>query len=169
MIAARYYKFRIPGTFLTSGGLGTMGFGLPAAVGAAVAQKKLPVILFTGDGGFQMNEQELGTIIQENIPVKMVILNNSVLGMVRQWQNMFQGKRYSQTDLINPDFIKLADAYGIKAKRVEFREDLNSAIDEMLSFDGPYLLDIKVDKDMKVMPFIAPGSTVDEMKLVSND
>ena len=136
MIAARYYKFRIPGTFLTSGGLGTMGFGLPAAVGAAVAQKKLPVILFTGDGGFQMNEQELGTIIQENIPVKMVILNNSVLGMVRQWQNMFQGKRYSQTDLINPDFIKLADAYGIKAKRVEFREDLNSAIDEMLSFDG---------------------------------
>lgn len=99
----------------------------------------------------------------------MVILNNSVLGMVRQWQNMFNGKRYSETDLINPDFVCLAKAYGIKAERVELREDLEPAIQQMLSFDGPYLLEIMVDKDMKVMPFIAPGSTVDEMKLVSND
>lgn len=178
MVAARYYKFKHPDTFLTSGGLGTMGFGLPAAVGAAVAQKfmpednimkNFPVVLFTGDGGFQMNEQELGTIIQEKVPVKMVILNNSVLGMVRQWQNMFNGKRYSETDLINPDFVCLAKAYGIKAKKVEYRDDLESSIEEMLNFDGPYLLEIMVDKDMKVMPFIAPGSTVDEMKLVSND
>ncbi|MBR4266895.1 MAG: biosynthetic-type acetolactate synthase large subunit [Bacteroidales bacterium] len=165
MVAARYYGFKLPGTFLTSGGLGTMGFGLPAAVGAAIAQRKLPVILFTGDGGFQMNEQELGTIIQEKIPVKIVILNNSVLGMVRQWQNMFNNKRYSQTDLINPDFVTLASAYGIKAQKVEYRHQLNEAIDEMLNFNGPYLLDIVVDKDMKVMPFIAPGSAVDEMKL----
>ena len=178
MIAARYYKFKHPNTFLTSGGLGTMGFGLPAAVGAAVAQKfmskankmkNFPIVLFTGDGGFQMNEQELGTIIQEKIPVKIVILNNSVLGMVRQWQNMFNGKRYSETDLVNPDFILLAKAYGIKAKKVELREDLESSIQEMLSYEGAYLLEIIVDKDMKVMPFIAPGSTVDEMKLVSND
>ena len=131
--------------------------------------KNFPVVLFTGDGGFQMNEQELGTIIQEKVPVKMVILNNSVLGMVRQWQNMFNGKRYSETDLINPDFVCLAKAYGIKAKKVEYRDDLESSIVEMLNFDGPYLLEIMVDKDMKVMPFIAPGSTVDEMKLVSND
>ncbi len=166
MVAARYYSFKNPNSLLTSGGLGTMGFGLPAAVGAAVAQSKVPVILFTGDGGFQMNEQEMGTIIQEKLPVKMVILNNSVLGMVRQWQNMFNGKRYSQTDLVNPDFVTLASAYGIKGRKVEAREDLEPAISEMLSYDGPYLLDIIVDKDMKVMPFIAPGSAVDEMKLV---
>lgn len=166
MVAARYYSFKNPNSFLTSGGLGTMGFGLPAAVGAAIAQSKVPVILFTGDGGFQMNEQELGTIIQEKIAVKIVILNNSVLGMVRQWQNMFNGKRYSQTDLVNPDFVTLASAYGIKARKVVARGDLEPAISEMLAYDGPYLLDIIVDKDMKVMPFIAPGSAVDEMKLV---
>ncbi len=166
MVAARYYSFKNPNSLLTSGGLGTMGFGLPAAVGAAIAQNDVPVILFTGDGGFQMNEQEMGTIIQEHLPVKIVILNNSVLGMVRQWQNMFNGKRYSQTDLVNPDFVTLASAYGIKGRKVEARADLESAIDEMLAFDGPYLLDIIVDKDMKVMPFIAPGSAVDEMKLV---
>ena len=166
MVAARYYSFKNTNSFLTSGGLGTMGFGLPAAVGAAIAQSKVPVILFTGDGGFQMNEQELGTIIQEKIAVKIVILNNSVLGMVRQWQNMFNGKRYSQTDLVNPDFVTLASAYGIKARKVVARGDLEPAISEMLAYDGPYLLDIIVDKDMKVMPFIAPGSAVDEMKLV---
>lgn len=165
MVAARYYKFKHPGTLITSGGLGTMGFGLPAAVGCAVAQKDKHVILFTGDGGFQMNEQELGTIIQEQIPVKIVILNNGVLGMVRQWQNMFNGQRYSETDLINPDFVKLADAYGIKAKRVEKREELESAIDEMLNSKEAYLLDIYVDKDMKVFPFVAPGSAVDQMRL----
>ncbi|MCR5456376.1 MAG: biosynthetic-type acetolactate synthase large subunit [Bacteroidales bacterium] len=165
MVAARYYKFKTPNTFLTSGGLGTMGFGLPAAVGAAVAQSEKPVILFTGDGGFQMNEQELGTIIQERIPVKIVILNNSVLGMVRQWQTMFQRGRHSATNLINPDFVKLADAYGIKGRKVVDRAELEEAIDEMLAYDGPYLLDVVVDKDMKVMPFIAPGSAVDEMKL----
>lgn len=165
MVTARYYKFKTPNTFLTSGGLGTMGFGLPAAVGAAVAQSEKPVILFTGDGGFQMNEQELGTIIQERIPVKIVILNNSVLGMVRQWQTMFNRGRYSATNLVNPDFVKLAGAYGIKSRKVSERADLENAIDEMLSHDGPYLLDIEVDKDMKVMPFIAPGSAVDEMKL----
>ncbi len=165
MVAARYYKFKTPNTFLTSGGLGTMGFGLPAAVGAAVAQSQKPVILFTGDGGFQMNEQELGTIIQEHLPVKIVILNNSVLGMVRQWQTMFNGGRHSATNLINPDFVTLAAAYGIKARKVADRAGLDPAIDEMLDLDGPYLLDIEVDKDMKVMPFIAPGSTVDEVKL----
>ena len=178
MVAARYYKFKHPDTFLTSGGLGTMGFGLPAAVGAAVAQKFMPesnplkhfpVVLFTGDGGFQMNEQELGTIIQEKVPVKIVILNNSVLGMVRQWQNMFNGKRYSETDLVNPDFVTLAKAYGIRARKVSVREELEGAVDEMLSSEGAYLLEIEVDKDMKVMPFIAPGSAVDEMKLVCND
>lgn len=165
MIAARYYKFKYPNTFLTSGGLGTMGFGLPAAVGAAIAQKERPVILFTGDGGFQMNEQELGTIMQEQILVKIVILNNNVLGMVRQWQTMLQNKRYSATDLVNPDFVKLAEAYSIKARHVESRADLEPAIDEMLTFDGPYLLTIDVDKDMKVMPFIKPGKAVDDIVL----
>ncbi len=165
MIAARYYKFKYPNTFLTSGGLGTMGFGLPAAVGAAIAQKERPVILFTGDGGFQMNEQELGTIMQEQIPVKIVILDNSVLGMVRQWQTMLQNKRYSATDLVNPDFVKLAEAYSIKARHVVSRVELEPAIDEMLSHDGPYVLTIDVDKDMKVMPFIKPGSTVDNITL----
>jgi acetolactate synthase-1/2/3 large subunit len=165
MIAARYYKFKYPNTFLTSGGLGTMGFGLPAAVGAAIAQKERPVILFTGDGGFQMNEQELGTIMQEKIPVKIVILDNSVLGMVRQWQTMLQNKRYSATDLVNPDFVKLAEAYSIKARHVETRADLEPAIDEMLAHDGPYLLTIDVDKDMKVMPFIKPGKAVEDIVL----
>jgi acetolactate synthase-1/2/3 large subunit len=165
MIAARYYKFKYPNTFLTSGGLGTMGFGLPAAVGAAIAQKERPVILFTGDGGFQMNEQELGTIMQEQIPVKIVILDNSVLGMVRQWQTMLQNKRYSATDLVNPDFVKLAEAYNIKARHVVSRVELEPAIDEMLSHNGPYVLTIDVDKDMKVMPFIKPGSTVDNITL----
>lgn len=165
MVAARYYKYRIPGTFITSGGLGTMGFGLPAAVGCAVGQSDLPVILVTGDGGFQMNVQELGTIIQEKIPVKIMILNNGVLGMVRQWQNMFNDKRYSQTDLVNPDFVALAGAYGIKARRVSSREQLAPAIDEMLASDTAFLLDILVDKDMKVFPFIAPGTSVDQMKL----
>ncbi|MBQ5577053.1 MAG: acetolactate synthase large subunit, partial [Bacteroidales bacterium] len=165
MIAARYYKFKYPNTFLTSGGLGTMGFGLPAAVGAAIAQKERPVILFTGDGGFQMNEQELGTIMQEQIPVKIVILDNSVLGMVRQWQTMLQNKRYSATDLVNPDFVKLAEAYSIKARHVESRADLEPAIDEMLAHNGPYLLTIDVDKDMKVMPFIKPGKAVEDIVL----
>jgi acetolactate synthase-1/2/3 large subunit len=142
-----------------------MGFGLPAAVGAAIAQKERPVILFTGDGGFQMNEQELGTIMQEQIPVKIVILDNSVLGMVRQWQTMLQNKRYSATDLVNPDFVKLAEAYSIKARHVESRADLEPAIDEMLAHDGPYLLTIDVDKDMKVMPFIKPGKAVEDIVL----
>jgi acetolactate synthase-1/2/3 large subunit len=165
MMAARYYDFNTPNTLITSGGLGTMGFGLPAAVGAQVGQPDKTVVLFSGDGGFQMTVQELGTIFQHKLPVKMVILNNNFLGMVRQWQQLFNEKRYAHTDMPTPDFPLLANSYGIESLMVSKRDDLNEALDKMLQHNGPFLIEVKVEKESNVFPMIYPGKAVDEIVL----
>ncbi len=160
MIAARYSRFRRSRCFVTSGGLGTMGFGIPAAIGAKIAAPREQVILYTGDGGFQMTMQELGTIMQENTGVKMVILNNDYLGMVRQWQELFYGCRYSATPLVNPDFGKIAQAYGIATTTVTRRDQLDEAIADMLRDDRPYLLVVHVEPQGIVYPMTPAGETV---------
>lgn len=165
MYTARYYKFSNPNSLVTSGGMGTMGFGLPAAIGAQIGNPGKLVVAFLGDGGFQMTIQELGTILQYNIPVKIIILNNSYLGMVRQWQDMFFKKRYASTELINPDFVMIANGFSIPAKRVSKREDLKDSLEEMLAAKGPYLLDITIEKEGNVFPMIEPGSSVSEVRL----
>ncbi|MFA9390080.1 MAG: biosynthetic-type acetolactate synthase large subunit [Prolixibacteraceae bacterium] len=165
MVAARYFKFNQTKSVVTSGGLGTMGFGLPAAVGAQMGRPDRTVVTFIGDGGFQMTMQELGTIAQEKIPVKVVILNNNFLGMVRQWQELFFEKRYSFTELVNPDFIMLAGAFGIPARKVVKGDNLDAAIDEMLNTDGPFLLEVVVEKEDNVFPMVATGASVSEIIL----
>jgi acetolactate synthase-1/2/3 large subunit len=165
MIAARYYQFKTINSHITSGGLGTMGFALPAAIGAKLGSMEREIIAIIGDGGFQMNLQELGVVAQENLPIKIVILNNSYLGMVRQWQELFFKQRYSFTELKNPDFIKIAEAYGITAQRVEKRSELTSALNEMLSNDVPYLLEIVVEKQENVFPMVPSGCSVGEVRL----
>lgn len=165
MIANRYFKFKNNRSVITSGGLGTMGFGLPAAMGAKLAKPERTVISISGDGGFQMTLQELGTIAKYKIPVKMVILNNHFLGMVRQWQEMFFEKRYSFTEMDSPDFVQLAAAYQIPAWRVEKPEDLKSKIKNMLNEEGPALLEILVEKEGNVFPMVPSGAAVDEIIL----
>jgi acetolactate synthase I/II/III large subunit len=165
MVTSRYYKYKNPLTNVTSGGAGTMGFALPAAIGAQVAKPKHPVVAVIGDGGYQMTVQELGTIMQYNIPVKIVVLNNSFLGMVRQWQQLFHRKRYSFTEMINPDFIKIAEAYSIKASKVDKRENLKDSLVEMLEHNGPYFLEVVVEKEDNVFPMVPAGAGVAEVIL----
>ncbi len=165
MIASRYFKFREPRSNVTSGGLGTMGFGLPASIGAQLAAPDRTVITFIGDGGFQMSIQELGTISQDNIPVKMIILNNNFLGMVRQWQQLFFEKRYSFTGLKNPDFITIAKGYGIEGHKVESRDDLEGSIQKMIDYKGPYLLEVMIEKEDNVFPMVPSGASVSEVIL----
>jgi len=165
MIAWRYFDYRKTRTQVTSGGLGTMGFGLPAALGAQLDNYDRQVICVLGDGGIQMTIQELGTIMQTQAPVKIVLLNNNFLGMVRQWQQLFYEKRYSFTELDNPDFQKIADAYGFKANKVENRDGLKEAVADMFIHDGPYFLEVVVEKEDNVFPMVPSGSSVDEIRL----
>ena len=165
MVAARYYKFSHPNSFVTSGGMGTMGFGLPAGMGAKLGRPDKQVITFIGDGGFQMTIQELGTIFQYHVPVKIIILNNNFLGMVRQWQQMFMEKNYASTELVNPDFVMISQAYSIPAKKVIKREELDSSLKEMLDAEGPYLLEIMIEKEGNVFPMVEPGKSVSEIRL----
>lgn len=165
MMAARYYKFTSPDTFVTSGGMGTMGFGLPAAIGAKLGKPERQVVAFLGDGGFQMTIQEMGTILQYKIPVKIIILNNDFLGMVRQWQDMFFAKRYAATEMVNPDFVKISEGFGIPAKIVNERADLKNTIIEMLDSKGPFLINVTVEKEGNVFPMVEPGSSVSEIRL----
>ena len=165
MMAARYFKYSKNRSIVTSGGLGTMGFGLPAAIGATFGRPDRTVCVFMGDGGLQMNLQEFGTVMEQKAPVKMILMNNNYLGNVRQWQAMFFGRRYSFTPMLNPDYMKIAEAYGIPSRRVMKREDLLRAIDEMLATDGPFLLEACVVEEGNVMPMTPPGGTVNEMLL----
>lgn len=165
MIAARYTKFNHTRSIVTSGGLGTMGFGLPAAIGAKLGCPDKHVVAIIGDGGFQMTIQELGTIFQTGVAVKIVILNNDFLGMVRQWQQLFFDKRYSSTEMINPDFLTIAKGYCIDGQRVMKREDLDEAVKKMLDHNGPYLLEVKVEKEGNVFPMVPAGCSVSEIRL----
>lgn len=165
MMSARYFRFSEPRSFISSGGLGTMGFGLPAAIGAKIAAPQRTVCLFCGDGGFQMTIQELGTIMQYNVGVKMILLNNNFLGNVRQWQNLFFRQRFSQTPMLNPDFIAVAAAYGIAGENVTSREQLDDAIARMLADDKPYLLNVDIDETDMVFPMTPVGKAVDFIML----
>lgn len=157
MMSARYFKYSKERSIVTSGGLGTMGFGLPAAIGATFGRPDRTVCVFMGDGGLQMNLQELGTIMEQKAPVKMILLNNNFLGNVRQWQAMFFNRRYSFTPMMNPDYMKIASAYDIPARRVMTREELAKAIEEMIVTDGPFLLEACVEEEGNVMPMTPPG------------
>ncbi len=165
MIACRYAQFNETKSNITSGGLGTMGFALPAAVGAKMAAPERDVIAIIGDGGYQMTIQELGTILQTKVAVKIVVLNNDFLGMVRQWQQLFFDKRYASTELVNPDFVNIAKGYFIKAKRVTKRKELSASVKEMMEYRGPYFLEVSVEKEDNVFPMIPSGASVSEIRL----
>lgn len=169
MLGARYSRFKQTRSFISSGGLGTMGFGIPAAIGAKIGRPDRQVCLFVGDGGFQMTIQELGTIMQEHTGVKIVLLNNNWLGNVRQWQELFYDARYSFTRMLNPDYEAIASSYGIKSRLVEKREELREAISEMLSDDEPYILEVHVKEEGMVFPMIPPGKSVNEIMLNEKD
>lgn len=165
MSTSRYYGYKKPRTCVTSGGAGTMGFALPAAMGAKLAMPAEEVVAIIGDGGFQMTMQELGAIMQYKIPVKVIVLNNNFLGMVRQWQQLFHNKRYSFTEMTNPDFIKLVEAYDIPAKKITERKELASSIDEMLGAKGPYFLEVEVGREDNIFPMVPAGAGVAEVLL----
>ena len=165
MVACRYAEFTKSKSNITSGGLGTMGFGLPAAIGAKLGAPERQVIAVVGDGGIQMTIEELGVILQTDVHVKIVLLNNEFLGMVRQWQQLFFDKRYSATEMVNPDFQKIAEAYKIESKRIEDRADLDQTIQEMLDHDGAYFLEVMVGKENNVFPMVPSGAGVSEIRL----
>ncbi|WP_426292366.1 biosynthetic-type acetolactate synthase large subunit [Dyadobacter endophyticus] len=165
MMTARYYQFKKPSSFITSGGLGTMGYALPASFGAKVGAPDREVVAIIGDGCFQMTIQELGTIAQSGLPVKIIILNNNFLGMVRQWQQLFHQKRYSFVELQNPDFITIARGFGIDGHTCGAREDLNASLDKMLASDKPYLLEVLVEKEENVFPMVPTGACVADIRL----
>ena len=169
MIAARYSRYRHSRSFIASGGLGTMGFGLPAAIGAKMACPEREVVFFVGDGGIQMTIEELGTIMQERTAVKIVVLDNNWLGMVRQWQELFFRRRYSQTRMASPDYIKLAEAYDIRSRRVTERTDLETAVREMIESQEPYLLHVAVQEENMVFPMVPGGEPVDHVLLSRNE
>ncbi|REG96048.1 biosynthetic-type acetolactate synthase large subunit [Flavobacterium aquicola] len=165
MFACRYAKFNSTKSNVTSGGLGTMGFALPAAIGAKMGKPDREVVAIIGDGGFQMNIQELGTIFQSQVPVKIVVLNNEFLGMVRQWQELFFDNRYASTNMINPNFIAIAQGYHIKSRKVTEREDLDAAVEEMMASKDSYFLEVMVEKENNVFPMIPTGASVSDMRL----
>jgi acetolactate synthase-1/2/3 large subunit len=165
MFACRYAKFNSTKSNVTSGGLGTMGFALPAAIGAKMGMPEREVVAIIGDGGFQMTIQELGTIFQTKVPVKIVVLNNEFLGMVRQWQQLFFDKRYASTEMINPNFTAIAEGYYIKAKKVTKREDLDAAVAEMMASKESYFLEVMVEKENNVFPMIPTGASVSDIRL----
>ncbi len=165
MATSRYYKYKTPYSNVTSGGLGTMGFALPAAMGAKIGQPNREVVAIIGDGGFQMTLQELGTIFQFEIGCKIVILNNSFLGMVRQWQQLFHEKRYSCTEMTNPNFVAIAKGFNIEASKVSERDQIKSALQTMLDHQGPYLLEVVVEKEENVFPMVPSGASVANIRL----
>ena len=165
MVACRYASFVRSKSNVTSGGLGTMGFALPAAIGAKMGAPDRHVVAVIGDGGYQMTIQELGTIFQTGVGVKIVVLNNNFLGMVRQWQQLFFDKRYASTEMTNPDFVTIAKGYHIPAKKVTAREDLAGAVEEMLATEGPYFLEVVVEKEDNVFPMIPTGASLTEIRL----
>jgi acetolactate synthase-1/2/3 large subunit len=162
MWVAKLYPYRRPNTHLTSGGLGTMGFAVPAAMGAALARPDEPVWAISGDGGFQMNMQEIATMVQEGIPVKMAVFNNGYLGMVRQWQQFFHGRRYSATPIWSPDYVRLAEAYGIFGRRVERGADVAGAVRDAVAHPGPALVEFLIEQEANVFPMIPPGASLSE-------
>lgn len=165
MWAAQHFSFTRPRQWITSGGLGTMGYGLPAAIGASVACPDETVIDIAGDGSFQMNIQELATVVQYDIPVKVMILNNQYLGMVRQWQELFYDRRYSYTDMPSVDFVGIAKAYGVPGLCVTDPADVKEAIETSLAHDGPYVLDFRIEREENVMPMVPAGAAINEMIL----
>lgn len=165
MIACRYAKFKQTKSNITSGGLGTMGFALPAAIGAKMGAMDREVVAIIGDGGYQMTIQELGVIFQHNLPVKIVVLNNDHLGMVRQWQELFFERRYASTVMTNPDFVKIAEGYHIKARRVVERSDLKDAVEEMMASKDPYFLEVRVEKEDNVFPMVPTGASISDILL----
>ena len=165
MIACRYANFNVTKSNITSGGLGTMGFGLPAAIGAKMAAPDREVVSISGDGGYQMTIQELGTIFQQKAAVKVVVLNNDFLGMVRQWQQLFFDKRYASTEMVNPNFVAIAEGYYIKARKVTKREDLAEAVAEMMQSKEAYFLEVCVEKEDNVFPMIPSGASVSDIRL----
>ncbi|MDC1469659.1 biosynthetic-type acetolactate synthase large subunit [Flavobacteriaceae bacterium] len=165
MIACRYADFNVSKSNITSGGLGTMGFALPAAIGAKMAAPDREVVAIIGDGGYQMTIQELGTIFQNKVPVKIVVLNNEFLGMVRQWQQLFFDKRYASTEMVNPNFVAIAKGYYLEAQKVTKREDLASAVKEMIDSNEPYFLEVCVEKENNVFPMVPSGASVSDIRL----